>query len=295
MPRARRNDFYAKPPKFSGAVARGVEKFPGFHTATDKDTTYAYAQMKVVPEYIEYEPDEMPLADIVVPDYPVVVSFDMKGMKSKTDFDAIETVRPVLVDVAKQVVDEDEEPIDALQDYVEFGEQQRDGMPTEALEWLFEYGSPVMLDSGPSLLAFAEEQDDPNAFLVALADGSLPDDALAEITGQFRYTDNVSSDRVVEIWYEIWYVQPWWPKILNVLEDDEEQEALVEQLEALNWSVVADDDVYSHTLGTKEASVYARKASKTARIEYHGTTYLNLLSAASELDLPVPPHPFHRA
>jgi hypothetical protein len=284
--RYRRNVFLARPTEAVGPATHGVVKFPGFHTASDKDTTYAYAQIKVVHQHIDYDPDES-LRDITLDDYPVVIALDMSGMKAKTDFDAVETVRPALVDVAKQVVGGDEMlPLDQLTDYVEGGDYGERQMPNEAYQWLFEYGSSVVLEPASALLMCAEAHDNPNDFIRALADGSLPDDSLAEITGQFRYTSDVPADRVVEAWY----VQPWWPNILETYND--KQMELAEQLEALNWSVIMDDDVLSHTLGVKEASVYKRSAPKSARIEYHGTSYRNLAKAAPDIDWPIPPHPY---
>lgn len=285
MKRYRRNVFLARPTKSVGPITHGVAKFPGFHTASDKDTTYAYAQIKAVPEHIDHEPDDS-LRDITLDDYPVVIAFDMSGMNAKTDYDAVETVRPLLVDVATQVVGGSEPPIDQLLEYVESGDNGDRDTPTDAYQWLFEYGSPVVLEPSSALLLCAESHDHPNDFIYALADGSLPDDALAEITGQFRYTEDVPAKRVVEAWY----VQPWWPKILETYDDD--QMELAEQLEALNWSVIAKDDVYSHQLEVKEASVYKRGALKSARIEYHGTSYRNLVMAAPDIDWPKPPHPF---
>ena len=286
MTRYRRNVFLARPTEVAGPITHGVVKFPGFHTASEKDTTYAYAQIKVVHQDIDHEPGES-LRDIVLEDYPIVIALDMSGMKAKTDYDAVETVRPMLVDVAKQVVAEGDTPIDELADYVEVGGYHGDReSPREAYQWLFEYGSSVVLEPASSLLSFVEDHAHPNAFIRALADGSLPDESLAEIAGQFRYTDNVPTSRVVEAWY----VQPWWPKVLEVHDDRQMERA--SHLEALNWSVIADEDVFNHMLDAKEASVYSRKAKPGARIEYHGTSYRNLIKAAPDIGWPVPPHPY---
>ena len=286
LKRYERNAFQARPAEFAGPVTRGVAEYPGFHTASDKDTTYAYAQVKAVPESWDYDPGD-DLRDFTLNDYLVVVSLDMSGLRAEVDYDAVTTVRPILCDIARQLVGEHEEPIDVLMSYVEEGQDWGREIPKQAIEWLFEYGSSVTLDPGPSLFAYAEEQSDPNAFLEALASGTLPDEALAEITGQFRYTDNVSSDRIVEVWY----VQPWWPNILD-FERNESDGELADELETLNWSVVDMDNVFNHTLNEKEHSVWKRKAAPGMRIEYHGTGYRNLVKAAPDIDWPIPPHPY---
>jgi hypothetical protein len=76
---------------------------------------------------------------------------------------------------------------------------------------------------------------------------------------------------------------------MMVSEDDQE---LAEAAGALGWSVVDEDDVLSGSLDSKETTVYERAPGTRARVEYHGTSYRNLLSAAPELMLPVPPAPY---
>lgn len=283
----RRNPFFARPQEFHGAATRGVATHPGFHTADQVETTYAYAQMKAVPEHVS---EEVP-AEVVLIDYPVVVALNMKGLDALTDYDAIETVKPILVEVAKEVVSQPgEDPIDALQDYVEYGERQHE-MLTRAYQWLFEMGAPAVMEPAPSLLSYAEAQDDPNELICALADGTLPNEALAEITGQHRYLEDVSTERIVSVIY----LRPWWPEILELWPyGSDDTNPMIEELDELGWSVITDDDVGSFSLPEISEMVFERSAGPSPRIEYHGTSYLNLLKAAPWLrrHLPEPPQPY---
>ena len=285
------NDFQAEPRSFAGPVTTGVAEYPGFHTAELPEITYAYAQLKAV-GYREGYPDELEELDLPLDDYPVVVALDMSGMKALTDYDAVKMVRPAVESVAKEAVSwREDDPIEELREYVEQGDYGSRGMPATSMEWLFEAGAPVMLDPAASLLDFAEAQDDPNGFLRSVAEGSISDEALAAITGQFRYLEDVPLSRVVEVTY----VKPWWPRILSDEGDDEE---LIDAVEGAGWQVFAEDDVMSGQLPSTGRPVYESssrpKSRAPARIEYHGTSYQNLVAAFPEFPWPVPPAPYVR-
>lgn len=287
MRRFTRNDFLAIPPEFHGPGTHGVASHPGFHTAQDSETTYAYAQTKVVPEDLDDELSSLGPAGICLDDYPVVVAIDMQGLEALTDYDAIEFVKPRIIDVANEVVRQDSEDLLAeLESYAECGDMWR-LEPETALGFIFEMGAPVMQDPSGALHSVAEQQDDPDEFIRLLAAGKVDDEVLAEITGQYRYVQDVSSDRIVSVHY----LAPWFPRIFDCEIDDSAGE-LAEKLEQAGWAIVDQSDVNAFHLREKTRDIYSRSEPQGARIEYHGTSYLNLLQAAPELKLPKPPLPF---
>ncbi|MBW2672224.1 MAG: hypothetical protein JRD89_02260 [Deltaproteobacteria bacterium] len=218
MRKMRRNEFQARPTDFAGGVTMGVSQYPGFHTATGEETTYAYAQQKAVSGILAGALADLTAEDVPsvrLEDYPVVVALDMAGLSPRIDYDAVHFVQPQLWDLAENIIAEaareDISPLTALDDYVEYGEQEPAPMPDDVTDHLYQFGAAVMSDPSGALRAFAEEQDDPNAFLIRLANRQLPDEALADITGQFRYTEDVSSERVVSVAY----LRPWWPRMFD--------------------------------------------------------------------------------
>lgn len=291
--RYRRNEFLASPREFHGGATMGVRTHPGFHTAAVPETTYAYAQQKVVPVGIPpgwLDPQDVAdVAGITLSDYPVVVALDMQGMKRHVDYDAVHFVRPVIRDVAKSVVESSpEDPIGDLELSCWEGTEYWDSRELEVLGWLYRIGSSVVENPSCSLLSYVEEQSDPGQFMRDLADGTLPDEALAEITGQFRYTDDVPTSRVVVVEY----MAPYFPLVFDYEGQDEETEQLAVQAEAAGWSILDWNDATQDSLQPEMTTVYERKPPKSARIEYHGTSYRNLILAAPELGLPTPPPPF---
>ena len=102
--RLRRNDFLARPESHAGERTMGVTSHPGFHTAERPETTWAYAQMKVVTSDLGDELSDVGPERVVLDDYPVVVALDMSGLKRHVDYDAVHFVRPKLQDIAENVV-----------------------------------------------------------------------------------------------------------------------------------------------------------------------------------------------
>lgn len=287
--RYRRNVFEARPTEFSGQVTHGVVKYPGFHTASEPETTFPYAQYKTVPEDLHDELREAGVSGVTIDDYPVVVALNMRGMKSLVDYDAVEYVKPVLTDIAKQIVSQGGDPMDELIDYVEGGDQNERLLPDSVMQWLFEHGTQAQLDPSGALLSCAEEQRNPSAFIVSIADGAISDERLATITGQFRYDQDVPSSRIVKVAY----VQPWFPRIFKCWAGENDKDCkLADALGENGWSTVDEDDILSGQLYDKMLDVYERQVPDDARIEYHGTSYRNLIKAAPDVDWPVPPHPY---
>jgi hypothetical protein len=239
MRRFTRNDFLAVPPEFHGPGTHGVQSHPGFHTAEQPETTYAYAQVKVVPDDLDEELAELGPAGVRLDDYPVVVTLDMQGLESHVDYDAVKTVKPQIVDLARELVRAaPEDMLDELQGYAEYGTIESD-TPDSVVGWLFAVGSPVMQDPSGALLGVAEEQANPERFIRDLAAEKVSDEALAEITGQYRYVDDVSASRILTIDY----LAPWFPRIFDWEMEDSDGE-LAEQLEKAGWAVVGVSDIY---------------------------------------------------
>jgi len=197
----------------------------------------------------------------------------------------------MLWDIALELVREAERDglslMEVLEQFVEMGAEPKEAAAPDVGSYLYEYGSSVTDDPSGALLVFAEDELHPDEFLRRLAARELPDADLADITGQYRYIDDVPTTRIVAVAY----LKPWWPRILDWDMNDDEGE-LAAQLEELGWSVLGLDDVYSGNLDAQEFVPYRRAPPPNARVEYHGTTYLNVISAAPELELPEPPLPF---
>ncbi len=283
------NVFRARPEEFAGRVTHGVVRYPGFHTASDPETTFPYAQYKAVPDDLDEEMDVLAPDEVTIGDYPVVIALDMRGMKRLVDYDAVEYVKPVLTDIAKQIVREGGDPMDELVSYVESGDYGERGVPDNVMQWLFEHGTQAQIDPSGALLSCAEEQRDPSAFIRAVADGSITDEKLAIITGQFRYDQDVPSSRITKVSY----LKPWFPRVFYCTAAENEADCeLVDALSDAGWSTVDEDDILSGVLYDDRHDVFERDAPYTARIEYHGTSYRNLIKAAPDIDWPVPPHPY---
>ena len=288
----RRNKFLAKPEGYSGPTMGGVHEYPGFHTASNEETTYSYAHAKARPSYEDAD---------TVHDIPVVIELDMRGLNRLPDFDAMKSVKPRLKDLLSEIytdlkcshkASKKEGPLDILHGMVDFGQEQE--MPDEVDEFLFQVGAHVIEDPSASLLSVAEDKDDPDGFLYDLIVKGIDEETLIEVTGQFRYEEDVDSSRIVEINY----MSPWWPKIVGVDESDKESEKMslefIDMLEKKGWSVITLEDIYNFHIPvsySKKINGPAKKLRKH-RSEFHGTSYLNLVKAAKELSLPVPSSPF---
>lgn len=280
----RRNDFQSKPKQFRGSPTMGVYRYPGFHTAASMVTTFAYAQIKA----IGHEAD---VSDPFVDDYPVIVELDMNGLAQLPDYDAIDLAYPVIVFLAKQVIRESEESgksaIDILYEYAEFGEQQELPPIEETIQLLFTVGASAVNDPIHALLNVAREKPNPDDFILRASKKKMTDAELMEVVGQYRYDQDVSSERIIKVYY----LKPWWPEFIDWEEDEDE---VAEELESIGWIVLGTDDAYSNDERAEEFLVWNRKTPKSSRLEYHGTSYKNLLSAASHLkqELPEPPSPY---
>ena len=287
--RANRGHVALRPNDFRGAPRRtflGIKaSLAGFHTAASKEVTYGYAQMRAVPrEAPDVEPDEA--RRLLLGNYPVTVTLDMKGLRALPDYDALRVREALQIAAEKALSEAAKNETDPLEELARTVDRRYVPPPDDAVQWLFHYGSSSIYYPAGALLAFAESKRDPSGFVRAVAASRMSDKDLTSMVGQFRYVKDVSSDRIVAVDY----VQPWWPDVLDARIPQERR--LGRALRDAGWSIIDVSDVEAGQLPVAEASVYRRRRPKGARLEYHGTSWRNLVAAAPELRLPVPPTPF---
>jgi hypothetical protein len=98
-----------------------------------------------------------------------------------------------------------------------------------------------------------------------------------QITGQYRYLDDVNEDRVSAIYY----MKPFWPDLLNEGEDDDKIEAATE----------AGFDTIDPYAGAPDVTLIPAYKGVPAgkRKEYHGTSLGTVKLALPGIVLPEPP------
>jgi len=293
MRRFAANDFLARPERFSGTPAGLRHQLPGFHTARIMDTAVTYAQLKV---------DDSRTDDEGIEEWPVIIGVDMSGLKPLPDIDGVRMAQEA-AEIAKNVINEfkqsqgrtwgrkRESLVEELQDEYEYGESDSDDTPRHGdsvLRELFKQSaSHIEKDPRGALIDRANSKTDPDAWLKGVAKGKITTADILAMSGQFRYEQNVPSSRIVEVWY----MQPFWPELFDIYEDGCEKR--VAELEAKGWNVVDLDSAYSNSISESTTSVWS-SGKKPKRLEYHGTSLNNLISAAPEIlmKLPKPPPPF---
>lgn len=284
----RRNALMAFPEgRHHGPVAGGVRPYPGFHTSWDRDVAAPYAQMKAVDE-VEREEcgecDDPPCPTCVsewsIPDYPVVIGVDMQGLEPLPDYDAIHLSMDALRIAAQEALHVGA-PIHWLQNLEPL---QPDELPDSTMGLLFARFASSVTDPGQSLAGVLEDLPDDEALrqLRAVAEGQTPEaERIAmRVVGQFRYTQDVPDGRVVSVAF----MRPFWPE--GVVRDDEE---LVEAIAEAGWDPITWDD--ADTFSPDFDVVWRREEAPGARIEYHGTSWRNLLLALPWLQSEIQPPP----
>lgn len=290
-------DFKAEPTTHRGPAAGGTARYPGFHTADRVETTLPYAQMKLGHD-VPSDPDEDPILGLS--DYPVIVTLDMNGLDPKPDADVV-WARNDLQDAFREISEEmknvsDDSLLDVLLEYVESTATSEDaesfGAGSDAVEALFSLSGVTSSQILHALSNYVETLSgaDLIAVLTALRDGLVRDDVLMAAIGQYRYTVDVPESRILCVRY----IQPYFGVVLADPQDSEEEERL-ERIEAAGYVPLTEEDVFSGSdRMTVVEDVEIRSEPAGARVEFHGTTYHNLLSAAPGLvsTLPVPPEPY---
>lgn len=299
----RKNPFHAFA-KFKGRAARLRAWEGGFHTALKRDLVIPYAQMKW-----DNDPD----------DYPVILTFDMTGLTRFTDIDvrraadmffehcAVSQYRVGREDVdSEQILDslsldlentEDEGAPESGDDALNAmwrlsgSPSVRENALRLALEWIGNSGLRLehMYDIGKRLAK------DERAKLEPREEGML-----IEVFGQCRYLFDIPDDRLIKVEY----MAPFFAQVIDP-DGGDDDDTLKEAAEA-GYSFVDRTELYEHRtkawersrseLPLLEATVGRSRTSRSweqQRIEFHGTSLKNLLSAAPWLAdvLPDPPSP----
>ena len=308
----RRNAFDAKPTKFAGRQMLGVISHPGFHTTDRYSVACSYAYAKVDSQApTEISPAIKKGWEYPMTDYPVVVSLVMNGLGRLPDYDAFEYW---------------EAPANGfLESFLEHGDVDDGvfGLARFEEDGVFEYDTPEnaldalasILDGNPyyqvggRITDWVELQPDPDGALNLLLSSinHLPPRFLMEITRQYRYTDNVNASRICSVDY----MKPFFDYLFPHYDDPEWEKRRIDDrlanIEAAGYATVNMNDVYDDIDPTQVTNVFSIDpnsitpdtgqtlfpwGSHKPRVEFHGTSYKNLISAAPNLPLPVPPPPY---
>lgn len=196
--------------------------------------------------------------------YPVIIALNVTGLKPLPDVDAMLRGAEAVDDLLRQyrsevktgatfysLLNED----DFAQSDVQIGE------PPSA--FIFE-------DIGGHVLSAMESESDPEAvFEQFIKSGVLPDTVLIRMVDQQRYLSDFGLNRVVRIEA----VRPWWQEVIAG-EDDGEQDAKIEALEARGYTVFTLGDWPFTDPGQTRVLWESPRASKAKKVEYHGTASL---------------------
>ena len=284
-----RNPFLARPTKHYGSGTVGVATHPGFHTGSSMGVCQPYAQAKVE----EFVPDSWgkELQTHTMRDYPVIIELDMQGLPFTIDYDAANWFG----DAVKRAIEESED-FDALDSHFDFGDSEEE-MPSSMIEALFYLSGAQPHRAVYNLRDWLLQQQDPYESFAKIKKEGLPDELLAHVSGQFRYTQDVPSGRVVTVHY----IRPVFNYLFPHYDDpDWHHDKIIDRIEAAGYDVVTLENVYdnSEVLNVVKSIDVSQKLfpAENQRIEFHGTSLRNLLSAAPELKdiLPLPPKPFWR-
>ncbi len=281
------NPLLAQPTKHYGPAMSGVITHPGFHTGSTLSICQPYAQAKVD----EFVPDSWgkELQTHVMRDYPVILELDMQGIPFTIDYDAAGWFN----DAVKQAIEESED-YDALENYLDFSEPEED-RPENMIQALFYLSGAMPSRAVYSLRDWLQSQSDPYEAFAQIKAKGLPDELLAKVSGQFRYTQDVPSGRIVTVNY----IRPVFNYLFPHYDDPNwHHDKIIDRIEGLGYDVVTLANVYegSEVLTVaKSVNVGPRLFPvEDQRLEFHGTSWRNLMSAAPELKdiLPLPPKPF---
>lgn len=281
--------FLADPPTPEHQKYEGIREFPGFHTTSDFTIAAMYAIGRVDQNFTAY-PDSDDAGPAYVTDYPVVVALDMEGHEKHTDYDAEKIVKDVLEaqlgELIKELADHptemhwasDEEIEEKLEEFAEFQEAQYSEYNTDPLDFLSEH---TFMHFQSPLYAIIDQPNSAQIVREYAQSRTIPQNVLMEAANQYRYTEDIAEDRIVEVYF----ITP----IANEMVDDYDDEIISSRWPG--FDLIGPDEAYGAYFEPAKQLVWKRE--HTGGIEYHGTTYYRLLSAAPFLvdELPMPPSP----
>jgi hypothetical protein len=124
-----------------------------------------------------------------------------------------------------------------------------------------------------------------------ILEGDISPSLVADIFGQRRYEEDVSDRRLVEVYF----MKPFWPWVMD---DYQTEEEAFDKLDEVGFNVLGLEEVYSYSLNPTFTKVWDRSKIplkeeqqlvfdgflkphlSPTQIQYHGTSYKNLISAA---------------
>jgi len=268
--------FLANPPMSQGETYQGILEYPGFHTASTFEVAAAYAVGRI----LNWSTEEDEQGNHYVNDYPVVVKLNMEGFDPKTDYDAEEMVKPALYESLKQFVDLyninsdtlDEEIEEAAYEFLEDSSMlEGDYVDWEDAKSHINQVFSYMEEPFGNFMNLSNFTDEVRNFA---RNKEISQNALMEVTQQFRYSEDVGENKIVAVYY------------LNPVGASAGVDYGWE-----GFDIVSQDDFSYGDFNFAYELVYG---DGDVDGQYHGTTYHNLLNAAPELKdkLPDPPFPY---
>lgn len=286
-----RNSFLARPASESRPHF-GVHSYPGFHSAADMDVAAWYAHSKISTYGNIVENDE-----IYMTDYPVVVGLcGMSRFKKLADYDAMNFVAdaldPYFYVMHKEIGENasDEEIEDKARELCDGMDQEYCKIPDDPL---VAFGEICGINFQN---VFHRAVDHPE-FIQAFRESSkikyqkfrkknfLYEKFLMEITGQFRYDEDIPSSCICKVYY----IFPLAPEISDYQGDQDSAEDLEEKYRG--FDLIDVEDILSGNFHPRYAEVFSNGREVE---EYHGTTYKRLVQSAPGIDLPIPPYPYRK-
>lgn len=284
-----RNSLLARPPMESRPHT-GVHQYPGFHTTNDFGIAVCYAQSKIH----QYNNIKEINGKYRVDDYPVVVGLNgMDRYEKLEDYDAMNFVADIIESFFDEILREidpsidDEEIIEKAQRIVEFSEKESMEIPDDPVAAIGEINgmdfehSTIRSVEHPDFIKIFREYANVNRKFTKMK--FLYKKFLMDIACQFRYEEDIDVSHICKVWY----INPLAPEMSDYQARDDAEE-LQEKYEG--FDVIDVEDVLSGNFSEGSVEVMSRGDPD----EYHGTTYLRLMSAVPDFDLPEPPFPFIR-
>lgn len=281
MKRLRSNPFLAKPDRFRGRQQIGVRSHPGFHTTGSKDIAAAYAQAKA----------ELP------GDFPVILGFDMDGLDYTSDYDA---------DLMAMSIRDNFGPegLETFEDFIISAETLADsGFDDEHPAGNLEPGAPgqdilFSVDSAyhREVEKFAQhvidldEVDQIDAWRRVRDDSLAGSSLLADALDQRRYLDDIPDERLVLVEW----VAPVWELVADSYDHEGALGAFLAALDSLGFVTVTTADLNDIEDGrvVRTTRAWLRRGKAPDRLQYHGTSWRNLIAAAPRFRNLIPPSPF---
>jgi len=275
--------FLAQPPETN--PYKGIMEYPGFHTTKDFEIAAQYALGKINAQEIDEDANGVHYTT----DYPVVVALNMENYTKELDYDAAKIVKDTIEVWLDSLIEEleenstDEDIYEATQNAVEFADSQSDELHSDPLDFLSEntfqhFESPLggIMDE-PYYIDMVREY---------MRTKIIPDQALMDAVDQYRYTEDVDSDRALAVWY----VAPVSNEMAEYHQDDWDEEDFERRWPG--FDIIGEDEAYGGYWSPTAQLMWGEDTK--GNIEYHGTTYKRLLQSAPEIDLPQPPSPPYR-